>query len=32
MYYKEKVIYEDSFSVTIIQKASISYRISFLSK
>ncbi len=30
MYYKEKVIYEDIFSVPIIQNAYKSYRVSFL--
>ncbi len=29
-YYKEKVIYEDIFSVPVIQKAYKSYRMSFL--
>ncbi len=31
-YYKEKVIYEDIYSVPIIQKAYKSYRMSFLRK
>ncbi len=31
-YYKEKVIYEDIFTVPIIQKAYKSYRISFFEK
>ncbi len=30
MFYKEKVIYEDSFSVPIIQNTYKSYRVSFL--
>ncbi len=30
MYYKEKVIYDDIFSVPIIQNAYKSYRVSFL--
>jgi len=31
-YYKEKVIYEDIFSVPVIQKAYKSYRMSFFEK